>query len=246
MNKKTISRVVISTLCVASLTFSAGAFISARAAQSQSPSAAPVAGQPVDLTYASEKALPCVVHIRYLQNSKVQEVAVEQDPFSDFFDPFGMFGQRNQGQSRKRKVQTPKKEGSGSGVIISSDGYIVTNNHVVEGADELTITLDDNREFSARIIGTDPATDQKPKTKNQKSSYFTLLSIAWSLGKGIPLHAFTCVHGSASHVQKGWSAGRPRGNSTSEVIYSDPLFVYQSATSGCLPQKPMVRYPFSL
>lgn len=115
-----------------------------------------VAGQPVDLTVAAEKALPCVVHIKYLQNSKVQEVQM-QDPFGDFFDPFGMFGQRQQGQ--KRKVQTPKKEGAGSGVIISQDGYIVTNNHVVDGADELTITLQDNREFSARIIGTDKATD---------------------------------------------------------------------------------------
>lgn len=117
-----------------------------------------VAGQPVDLTVAAEKALPCVVHIKYLQNSKVQEVQM-QDPFGDFFDPFGMFGQRQQGQGQKRKVQTPKKEGAGSGVIISQDGYIVTNNHVVDGADELTITLQDNREFSARIIGTDKATD---------------------------------------------------------------------------------------
>lgn len=155
MNKKTFSRVALSALCVASLTLSAGAFITARAAQTSVPG--PIAGQPVDLTYASEKALPCVVHIKFLQNSKVQEVTVDQDPFGDFFDPFGMFGQR--GQGRKRKVQTPKKEGTGSGVIISSDGYIVTNNHVVEGADELTVTLDDNREFSARIIGTDPATD---------------------------------------------------------------------------------------
>lgn len=56
-------------------------------------------------------------------------------------------------------MQTPKREGAGSGVIISSDGYIVTNNHVVEGADELTVTLSDNREFSARIIGTDKTTD---------------------------------------------------------------------------------------
>ena len=122
--------------------------------------AAPIAGQPVDLTVAAERALPCVVYIKYLQNSKVQEVEM-QDPFGDFFDPFGMFGQRQQGQSQgqKRKVQTPKKEGAGSGVIISQDGYIVTNNHVVEGADELTITLSDNREFSARIIGTDPTTD---------------------------------------------------------------------------------------
>lgn len=118
-----------------------------------------VAGQPVDLTVAAEKALPSVVHIKYLQNSKVQEVEV-QDPFSDFFsDPFGMFGQRQPGQGQKRKVQTPKREASGSGVIISQDGYIVTNNHVVDGADELTVTLSDNSEYSARIIGTDKATD---------------------------------------------------------------------------------------
>ena len=56
-------------------------------------------------------------------------------------------------------MQTPKKEATGSGVIISDDGYIVTNNHVVEGADELTVTLNDNREFSAHIIGTDKNTD---------------------------------------------------------------------------------------
>lgn len=117
-----------------------------------------IAGQPVDLSVAAEKALPCVVHIKYLQNSKIQEVEM-QDPFGDMFDPFGFFGNRGQGQGQKRKVQTPKKEGAGSGVIISQDGYIVTNNHVVEGADELTITLSDNREFSARIIGTDKSTD---------------------------------------------------------------------------------------
>lgn len=122
---------------------------------------ASIAGQPVDLTYAAEKALPAVVHIKFLQNSKVQTVDVQEDPFGDFFDPFGFFGQGNRGNggTQKRQVQTPKKEGSGSGVIISADGYIVTNNHVVEGADELTITLNDNSEYSARIIGTDANTD---------------------------------------------------------------------------------------
>ena len=122
-------------------------------------SAAP--GQPVDLTYAAEKALPAVVHIKYVQNSKVQTVDVQSNPFGDFFDPFGFFGNPGGGQggTRKQKVQTPKREATGSGVIISSDGYIVTNNHVVEGADELTVTLNDNREFSARIIGTDKSTD---------------------------------------------------------------------------------------
>ena len=124
-------------------------------------SVAAVPGQPVDLTYAAEKALPSVVHIKFLQNSKVQTVDVQSDPFGDFFDPFGFFGNPNSGNGgrQKRKVQTPKREGAGSGVIISTDGYIVTNNHVVEGADELTVTLNDNKEYSARIIGTDKTTD---------------------------------------------------------------------------------------
>ena len=115
---------------------------------------------PVDLTYAAEKAVPAVVHIKYVQNSKVRTVEME-DPFSDFFDfdPFGFFGNPGNGQKQQRKVQTPKREASGSGVIISSDGYIVTNNHVVDGADELTVTLNDNREFPARIIGADKTTD---------------------------------------------------------------------------------------
>ena len=103
-----------------------------------------------------------MVHIKYVKNSKTQTVEVQSDPFSDFFgDPFGFFGNPNQGRggTQKRQVRTPKQEATGSGVLISSDGYIVTNNHVVNGADELTVTLEDNREFNARIIGTDPTTD---------------------------------------------------------------------------------------
>ena len=120
------------------------------------------AGQPVDLTYAAEKALPSVVYIKSVQNAKVQTVEYS-DPFEDFFsDPFGGFFNRGQGNngSRKRQVQTPKRAAAGSGVIISADGYIVTNNHVVDGADELTVTLNENsKEYSARIIGADKTTD---------------------------------------------------------------------------------------
>ena len=122
-----------------------------------------LAAQPIDLTAAAEKALPSVVHIKYVQNSKIQTIEVQSDPFEDFFsDPFGGFfgrGQRGQGGTRKQQVQTPKRTATGSGVIISADGYIVTNNHVVDGADELTVTLSDNKEYSARIIGTDKTTD---------------------------------------------------------------------------------------
>ena len=120
------------------------------------------AGQPVDLTYAAEKSLPSVVYIKSVINSKTQTVEYS-DPFEDFFsDPFGGFFGRGQGNngSRKRQVQTPKRAAAGSGVIISADGYIVTNNHVVDGADELTVTLNENsKEYSARIIGADKTTD---------------------------------------------------------------------------------------
>ncbi|KGI59601.1 putative serine protease MucD [Prevotella sp. DNF00663] len=156
---KNYSKYVLGTMCIVAIGLSAGSFIKANATSSTN---AAIAGQPIDLTYASEKALPAVVHIKYVQNSKTQTVDVPSDPFGGFFDPFGFFGNPNDGSNggrQRRKIQTPKKEATGSGVIISSDGYIVTNNHVVEGADELTITLNDNREYSARIIGTDKTTD---------------------------------------------------------------------------------------
>ena len=152
---KKYSQYLIGGLCVLSIAFSAGSFMKVNAAAA-SPA---MPAQPVDLTFAAEKALPAVVHIRYVQNSKVQTVEVQSDPFRDFFDDFFGSPGRGNGGTQKRQVQTPKREATGSGVIISADGYIVTNNHVVEGADQLTVTLNDNREFSARIIGTDKSTD---------------------------------------------------------------------------------------
>ena len=154
---KKYSKYLLAAMCVVALAFSAGAFIKVNAA-----SATVAPGQPVDLTYAAEKSLPSVVHILCTRNSKVETVEVQSNPFDDFFgDPFGFFGNPNQGNGgkQKRQYRTPKQQGSGSGVIISADGYIVTNNHVVEGADELTVTLNDNKEYSARIIGTDKTTD---------------------------------------------------------------------------------------
>lgn len=154
---KHFSKFLVGATCATALAFSTGAFIKVYA--TETPVVTP--GQPVDLTYAAEKALPAVVHIKYVQNSKTRTVDVQDDPFGGFFDPFGFFGNPGGGNggSRRQQVQTPKKEATGSGVIISSDGYIVTNNHVVDGADELTITLNDNREFSAKIVGSDKQTD---------------------------------------------------------------------------------------
>jgi Do/DeqQ family serine protease len=114
-------------------------------------------GQPVDLTAAAENSVHAVVHIKSTQASKTQTVTV-RDPFEDFFGDF--FGNGRGGNNgRQQQVQTPEKVGFGSGVIISKDGYIVTNNHVIENADEISVKLNDGREFKGRVIGADASTD---------------------------------------------------------------------------------------
>ena len=114
---------------------------------------AAINAQPVDLTQAAENSLHAVVHIKSTQQAKEQTVTV-RDPFAEIFgDIFGNGGRQ------QRRVQTQPRVGFGSGVIISKDGYIVTNNHVIDGADEIVVKLNDNREFKGRVIGTDPNSD---------------------------------------------------------------------------------------
>lgn len=111
---------------------------------------------PVDLTQAAEKSVNAVVYIKVTTTGKTRKVTI-QDPFEDFFGDF--FGNRGQSQPKQREYKEPDRQGSGSGVIISTDGYIVTNNHVVGDADEIQVKLNDNREFKGRIIGCDETTD---------------------------------------------------------------------------------------
>lgn len=102
----------------------------------------------VDFTNAAEGSVKAVVHIK--TTTKARTVAAQQDPFfDDFFG--GMFGQR--------QMMIPPQMGSGSGVVISADGYIVTNNHVVAGAEELTVTFNDRYTTKAKVVATDPSTD---------------------------------------------------------------------------------------
>jgi Do/DeqQ family serine protease len=99
-----------------------------------------------DLTFAAEASVKTVVHIRteYQQSTSYQG----GNPFFEFF-----FGDRY-------RFDEPRiQQASGSGVIISSDGFIVTNNHVIEKSDVIKVILNDNREFDAKVAGTDPSTD---------------------------------------------------------------------------------------
>lgn len=106
--------------------------------------------QPIDLTGAAENSLHAVVHIKSTQLGKTQTVQQMPDLFDFFF---------GDGMGRQQQVRTQPRVGFGSGVIISEDGYIVTNNHVIDGADEIDVKLNDNREFKGKLIGTDPNTD---------------------------------------------------------------------------------------
>lgn len=99
-----------------------------------------------DFTYAAESAVDAVVYV------KVVSTQTQQQAPSSIFDFFFGFPEGGAPQQRERV-------GSGSGVIIREDGYIVTNNHVIDGATKIEVTLNNNQTYPATLVGTDPATD---------------------------------------------------------------------------------------
>ena len=99
-----------------------------------------------DFTYAAESAVDAVVYVKVKSTQTVQQIP---DSFFDFF-----FGVPQQSVPRQHE-----RVGSGSGVIIREDGYIVTNNHVIDGATEIEVTLNNNEKYPAVLVGADPATD---------------------------------------------------------------------------------------
>lgn len=110
-----------------------------------------------DFVKASKMTVPAVVTIKNYQ-SRASSRASEQDLFDFFFgDPFGGRGQQRQRQQQQTPENMPS--GLGSGVIISPDGYIISNNHVVAGANKLEVVLSNKKSYIATLVGTDPNTD---------------------------------------------------------------------------------------
>jgi Do/DeqQ family serine protease len=106
---------------------------------------ASVQGTPVDFIQASENTINSVVHV----TTKVVQTSFQRDIFQEFF-----YGPGAGGREFKQYGS-----GSGSGVIVASEGYIVTNNHVIENASEIEVILNDNSKYTAKVVGTDPSTD---------------------------------------------------------------------------------------
>ena len=142
----------------------------------------------VDFTPAAAAAIPATVHIKTKTNATATNNLPRRSPFGDLFDldMDDLFGDRSRSMPQMA---------SGSGAIISEDGYIVTNNHVVEGADEITVTLSNRRSFKATLVGTDPSSDIAVLKVDAKGLPFLMYGNSdevkigqWVLALGYPLN----------------------------------------------------------
>ena len=150
---------------------------------------------PADFTDAASAAIPATVHIKTKTVRTVSNNLPKRNPFSDLFglDPDDFFGNGN-------GMRSMPELASGSGVIISNDGYIVTNNHVVDGADEVTVTLSNRKSFKAKVVGADPASDIAVVKVDAQGLPFLLYGNSddvkvgqWVLAVGYPLTLETTV-----------------------------------------------------
>ncbi|MFZ4058876.1 MAG: trypsin-like peptidase domain-containing protein [Ferruginibacter sp.] len=197
----------------------------------------------IDFTQPAAAATPTVVHIKTKTNAKQVSNNLprtrQNDPFSDFFndDMFQQFfGNRGGGY-------IPEQRASGSGVIISEDGYIVTNNHVIEKADEVTVTLSNKKSYTAKVIGTDAAYDLAVIKIEAAGLPFLLYGNSddvkigqWVLAIGYPLNLETTVTAgivSAKARSLGLNKGTKNNTPVESFIQTDAA-VNQGNSGGAL------------
>ena len=169
-----------------------------------------------DFTDVAENTINCVVSIKsYATPQQNYYQGGFIDPFEFFFGPgFGQ-GQRQRQQQPQQKSE-PQPSGMGSGVIISADGYIVTNNHVINGAEKLEVTLNDNRQFNATVVGTDEKTDVALIKINAKDLHAITFGNSDAVKPGQWCVAVGNPFGFNSTVTAGIISAKARGMNTSD------------------------------
>ena len=150
----------------------------------------------VDFEKAAAKASPAVVHIKVMQRGR----SASSNPFAQNNQQGNDDGNGPDGMSYQNEGAIERQVASGSGVVISADGYIVTNNHVVNKAEDLLVTLNNKKDYKARVIGTDPSSDLaviKIEANNLPSLSFANSDDVhvgqWVLAIGYPLNLETTV-----------------------------------------------------
>jgi Do/DeqQ family serine protease len=178
-----------------------------------------VAAENTDFSLAAEQSVHAVVHIKSIVKPN------QKGNNWDYFDPFEFFFGRQRPQ-----YQAQPRVGFGSGVIISTDGYIVTNNHVIDGADEIEVTTNDDQVYTAKLIGGDESTDIALLKVDGKD--FPVIPFGdsdalkvgeWVLAVGNPFNLTSTVTAgivSAKGRASLFSGGRMQGNRTQERIES--------------------------
>ncbi|RTL60161.1 MAG: PDZ domain-containing protein [Sphingobacteriales bacterium] len=158
-------------------------------------------GQPADFQSAAQKSVPAVVHIKTKTNPKqVSNNSSNQrnNPFKDLFGDNDFFDQFFGDGNRQRVI--PGQMASGSGVLISENGYIITNNHVIADADEISVTLSNKKTYTGKLVGADPSTDLAVLKIDATNLPYMLYGNSddvrigqWVLAVGYPLNLETTV-----------------------------------------------------
>ena len=173
-------------------------------------------GQLPDLTRAAETSVHAVVHIQVKMEQEISNNMGKDNPFYYFFFGPGQPGGNNQPNLRQ---QPQYAMASGSGVIISNDGYIVTNNHVVDDAVNVEVILDDNHKFTAKVIGRDPNTDiALVKIDADNLPYLT-----WGNSDALKLGEWVLAVGNPFNLTSTVTAGIVSAKSRSIGIMSGPM-----------------------
>ena len=181
----------------------------------------------INLENAAESSVKAVVHIKTTTKARTVVASDMNDVFSQLFGV-------------QRQYYIPQQQGSGSGVIISPDGYIVTNNHVVAEASEVTVTFNDRHSVSAKIIGTDAATDIALLKVDEKSLPFMEFGNSdevrlgqWVLAAGYPLSLDATVTAGIISA-KGRSIGVNKQSSAIESYIQTDAAVNPGNSGGAL------------